>query len=119
MTALRWVLGLIILLLGGGYLFLFVVSNGFRRSFGASENNPLLAILPLAAAAILLAALVWPGNRMLLHLGAVAAVGLIGFCVWQMISESATVLLFGILYLAVWLVFYWMAAWHAPTTTGP
>ena len=112
MNALRWILGIVILLLGGGYLFLFMISNGFRKSFGASENNPLLAILPLASVLILLAGLVWPANRTLLHLGAAAAVGLIGFCVWQIFLDYAAVLWLGILFLLLWLVFYWSAAWQ-------
>jgi hypothetical protein len=116
-TTLRWILGLIIALLGGGYVILLVVSNGLRKSFGASETNPLLVVLPLVAVAVLAAALVWPANRTLLHIAAIAAVGLIGFCVWQMISESVTVLWFGIIYLVAWLVFYWQAAWQTVTAS--
>ena len=110
MMALRWTLGLTTALIGGAYLFLFLVSNGFRRSFGASENHPLLAILPLAAAALLLAGLLFPAQKLLLHLAAVAAVGLVCFCAWMLVKESATVLWFALLYLAAWFCFYWQAA---------
>jgi hypothetical protein len=112
MLALRWILGLTIGFLGGGYLFLFLVSNGFRSSFGGSKNNPLLAILPLLAAGLLLASVIFPAQKTLLHLAAVAAVGIVGFCVWQMISESAVVVWFGIIYVGVWFIFYWHAAWR-------
>jgi hypothetical protein len=112
MNTLRWILGLTLVLVGGGYLALLVFSNGFRRSFGASENNQFLAILPLVALGVLLAAVVWPANRMLLHVGALTAAGFVGLCVWQMISESATILWLGILYLVLWLVFYWWTAWR-------
>ena len=115
MHTLRWILGLILVLLGGGFFTLLVFSNGLRKSFGASENNPLVATLALVAAALLLSAIVWPENRLLLHAGAVAAVGLIGLCVWQLVSESATVLWFGIFYLLAWLAFYWGAAWRSGT----
>jgi hypothetical protein len=117
MNILRWILGTISVLFGGGFVALFVISNGFRRSFGASENNPLLVILPLAAVALLFAGLVAPSNRILLHVGAVAAVALVAFCVWQMITESATVLWLALLYIALWFVFYGSKAWGTPTVT--
>lgn len=106
MNILRWILGVISVLFGGGFFALFVASNGFRRSFGASENNPLVAILPLVAVAFLFAALIWAQNKMLLHLGAAMAVALVVFCVWQIVTEAATVLWFALLYLALWFVFY-------------
>jgi hypothetical protein len=114
MIALRWILGAVIVLLIGGFLFLFMVASGFRKSFGGSENNPLLAILPVAAAVLLLAGLLLPANKPLLHAAAVAAVGLIGFCVWMLIREAATVLWFGIFYLCVWLVYYGLTVWSHP-----
>jgi len=119
MITLRWILGAVIVLLISGYLFLFMVASGFRKSFGASEIHPLLAILPVAAAGLLLAGLLLPANKPLLHVAAVAAVGLIGFCVWMLIREAATVLWFGIFYLCVWLVYYGLAAWSHPTSGGP
>jgi hypothetical protein len=121
MNTLRWILGTVSVLCGGGLLALFVVSNGFRRSFGASETNPLLVILPLAAMVVLFAGLVVPSNKVLLHVGAVAAVALVAFCIWQMVTESATVLWFALMYLALWFVFYASKAWGSPalTTTIP
>ena len=107
MIALRWILGLCIVFLVGAYLILFMVSNRFRTSFGASKNSPLLAILPVSAACVLLAGLVFPGSRPLLHAGAVAAVGILALCVWFMISESAVSVWWGVAYAVAWLVFYW------------
>jgi hypothetical protein len=118
MNALRWILGIISVLFGGGLLTLFVVSNGFRRSFGASENNPLLAILPLVAVGLLCTALIWPANKILLHVGAFAAVALVVFCVWQMVTESATVLWFALVYLALWFVFYGSRTWGSSPVTS-
>ncbi|MBX3747448.1 MAG: hypothetical protein KF833_19235 [Verrucomicrobiae bacterium] len=112
MILLRWVLGLIAAGLGGGFLFLIVLSNAFRKSFGASTHGLLFAGLPVVALGLLLGAVVLPGNRMLLHVAALAAVGLVSFCIWQIVTESAVVLWFALAYLAVWFVFYWHAAWR-------
>jgi hypothetical protein len=112
MNALRWTLGLTTAFLGGGYLFLFLVSNGFRRSFGASENNPLLAILPLTAMMLLFSSVMFSAQKILLHITAVATVALGGFCIWTLIKEAATVMWFALFYLAAWFTFYWLAAWR-------
>jgi hypothetical protein len=111
MTTLRWILGTVAALVGGGFTLLFLASNGLRRSFGASENNPLIAILPLLALGLLLAALVTPTQRTLLHMAAVAAAALAGFSIWMLVRESATVMWLSLVYLALWFGFYWLAAW--------
>jgi hypothetical protein len=108
MLALRWLLGAVIVVLGGGFLLLCVVASGFRKSFGASELGPLIVILPIVALAILFSGVLFPHARALLHVGAISAVGLIGFCIWQILTESAIILLFGIAYLITWLAFYWL-----------
>lgn len=113
MTALRWILGTIAVGLGGGFVFLVILSNAFRRTLGASPNGPLFLILPLVALGLLLAALLFPAWKPLLHVAAVAAAGLVGFCIWQIIAESAMVLWLALLYLGAWFVFYWLAAWRA------
>ena len=107
MIALRWILGLVLAGLGGGFIVLSIVASGFRKSFGASPVNPLTTILPVVAMIVLLAGLVWPANRTLMHTGAVAALALIALCVYLMISESAVVVWFGVFYLVGWLWFYW------------
>lgn len=107
MLALRWTMGLILTALGGGFVALSMFARGFRRSMGASPFNPLLQILPLAAMAVLLAGLIVPTNRAVMHAGAGAALGIIGFCVWQAVSESAMVVWLGVAYALVWLWMYW------------
>jgi len=114
MLTLRWILGSILVLLGGGFTILVIVSNGFRRSFGASPVHALFVALPLIAMVLLLAALIAPTQRMLLHVAAGAAVILVGFAIWQLIAESATVMWWGLLYLATWFVFYAQALKAAP-----
>jgi hypothetical protein len=83
-----------------------MVAGGFRKSFGASPPSPLIVIGPLAALTVLLATLIAPTHRTLLHIGAAAALMLVGFSIWQIISESATVLWFGLIFLGLWFVFY-------------
>ena len=114
MVALRWILGLVVVLLGAGLVVLSIVAGGFRRSFGASDRNPLVTLAPLAAMGLLLAGLIFPSCAPLLHAGAAAAVALIAFCVWQSIAEAAVVTWFGVAYLVAWLAFYWLAVWKRP-----
>lgn len=114
MVALRWILGLIVVLLGAGFVVLGIVAGGFRRSFGASERGSLVTLAPLAAMGLLLAGLVFPSCAPLLHAGAAAALALIAFCVWQSIAEAAVVTWFGVAYLVAWLAFYWLAVWKRP-----
>lgn len=107
MLAYRWLLGLILAGLGGAFVVLSIVASGFRKSFTGTGANPLTTIVPVAAMLILLGGLIAPGNRTLLHVGATAALGLLGFCVWLMFSEKAVSVLWGVLYLLAWLYFYW------------
>jgi hypothetical protein len=108
MLALRWILGGVVVFVGAGFLILCVVASGFRKSFGASELAPLLIGLPLIAMAILLAGVLFPHVRPILHAAAISAVGLIGFCIWLVFTDFSIVQLFGIAYLVAWLVFYWI-----------
>lgn len=109
MIALRWILGLST----GGVLFgtivLTMVASGFRKSFGASPTNPLIVALPYLALAIMLGGILLPGQRWLLHIGALTAATVLISCVVRMSDIS----LVGILYATLWLVYYWLAAWHA------
>ena len=107
MLALRFILGISIAFLIGGWVVLSIVSNGFRTSFGASRNNPLLTLVPVAAGLLLLLGLVFPVSRPLLHAGAVAALVIAALCVWFMITEAAVVVWWGIAWVAAWLWFYW------------
>ncbi|MBC8086705.1 MAG: hypothetical protein H7Z40_05530 [Phycisphaerae bacterium] len=107
MLAYRWLLGIVLAGLGGSFIVLSIVASGFRKSFGASPMNPLVSVLPVVAMLVLLGGLIAPGNRPLRHGGAIAAVGLIGFCGWLMITEPAPSIIFGFLHLAAWLYFYW------------
>ena len=109
MNALRWILGAIAILCGGGLVLLTVIGNGFRRSFGASEQNLWWTVLPSLGFLLLVAALVFPGSKPLLHAAALAAGVLMALCIWQLTVETAFPLWCGVVYLALWLVYYGMA----------
>ena len=117
MLALRWILGLSAVGLGSGLVFLLVVGSAFRRSFGASSTGPLMPIAVGLAIVLLIAGLIAPQCRPLLHAAAIAAAGLAVFFLWQIVTDAAVVLWFGIAYLALWFVFY--ARSLAVDGTGP
>ena len=96
MDTLRRTLLVVTLLTGGGYAFLVFMGSRFRRSFGASPASALWTLLPMAAAIVLAASSLMPTNQPLLHVAAGVAVLLIGLCIWQMVAESATILLFSV-----------------------
>jgi hypothetical protein len=112
MMALRWILGLIAAFLGGGFVFLVILANAFRKSFGASEHGPLFIGLPVIAIGLLLAAILFPANKPLLHIAAAAALGLVGFCLWQIFANGEIPLWFAVAYLMAWFSYYWLAAWR-------
>ena len=87
------------------WVALNVAGDSFRRSFGASENGPLLLGVPLLFVAILVSALFMPDRRVLLHVGAVAAVVILGASLW-ISRETLFVASLGVAYSAAWLLFY-------------
>ena len=113
MQILRWILVSSTALVAAGFLGLLAVADGFRRSFGASENGPWTVVVPLTVMLLFLAALLVPGQRMLLHVAAVVAVVLAAASVWTL-RESVFIGLMGLLYSAAWWVWYWSTAWRQP-----
>lgn len=112
MSLLRWTLGLIGLVFGVGFVTLAVLGSAFRKSFGASGHSALFIGLPTLGVALLLAAILFPTHKPLLHIAALTALGLAALCLWQIVGEGATPLWFAIGYLGVWFVYYWLAAWR-------
>lgn len=53
MNILRWLLAIVIVLAGIGFGAFVLLANNFRRSFGASENNLLIAVIPVVIALLL------------------------------------------------------------------
>ncbi len=109
MTFLRWTLGLLLGLALSGWVALAVFGDSFRRSFGASGVGLLLAAGPPLAMAVLLAALVAPQVRPLLHAGAVAAGLLAALAVREILQEAAPSLVFALGGLLLWFLFYALA----------
>ncbi len=109
MTFLRWSLFAIAALTGMGFAGLMVVGGGFRRSFGASDTHPLLAIIPVLVFALILASLLLPGSRALLHVTAAVNVLVILGSAW-ILRESAFLGTAGISYASAWFLYYRLAA---------
>jgi hypothetical protein len=112
MNVLRWTLGGLLVLGAGGWILLAILGGGFRKSFGASDGNPLIVILPLAAMAVLLGGVLLQGSRGLLHAGAAVAVVLAVVSVWQIIRVPSAFFVLVLLFLMAWLTYYWQAAWR-------
>lgn len=111
MLGLRIFLGVTLGLAASGYLGLAMFASGFRRSFGASSRNAALVFAPLAAMAVLLAALICVTVLPLLHVAAGMAIVLALLCTWQIATQAAQVLWLALAWLALWFVFYARAAW--------
>lgn len=105
MQALRWTLGIASALIGAGWLILGVFGSSFRSSFGASPVDLLTRLGPVVVMGLVLASVLLPGNKMLLHVTAVtvvaACVGLV-----MVMRESIFVGTVGLAYCAAWLVYY-------------
>ena len=112
---LRWALATVTALVAVSFVALLVFADGFRRSFGASANGPLTIGVPLAVMLVVLASLLWPGQRMLLHVTAAVVLGLAACSVW-VLGESAFLGTAGLLFSGLWSLWYWNAAWASPAT---
>lgn len=106
MHALRWVLLLGTALVAVGFVALLVLADGFRRSFGASQNGPWILALPLTAMFIFAMSLAFPGQRAMLHLAALLALALAVGSVW-ILNESGFIGTLGLLYAGLWLAWFW------------
>jgi hypothetical protein len=108
MLGLRWMLGIVAVLALGAFVALSAVAGGFRRSFGASERPVWMAALPIIVGTVIVASLVWPERRPLLHLTAAMVVALVIGCV-VIARETVFVSSAGLLFAAGWLWFYYRA----------
>lgn|SRR5688500_12635061 len=114
MTALRWTLGLVMAIAAAGLLAIAIIAGGFRKSFGAFSNGPPVEPIILVVAGLVLASLVWPDRRVLMHIVAVLMVALCVGCAFLAREELFTPAL-GILYAVGWLTFYYRSVWAAAT----
>lgn len=118
MNALRWILGSGTALVAMAFVAFVIHADSYRRSFGASENGPLVVGVPLAVMIVFLASLLLPGQRVLLHVAAAAALGLAACSVW-ILRESVFLGVMGLLYTGLWSAWYWHAAWARPAAPTP
>ena len=113
MTTLRWALGLVVTLTTAAFLALVIIGGGFRRSFGASDKSGPQIVIGLAVAGLVIASLVSPERRVLMH---VVAVLMVAFAVLLLVimRHAPFVASLGLLYAIGWFAFYYRAVW-APT----
>ena len=105
-NGLRWTLLVLTVLVAVGWVALLIFADGFRRSFGASENAGWKWVIPLIALAALIFSLALPEQRTLLHNVAVLAVLLAAGCGW-LARQSVALSLAGFVYLGLWFAYYW------------
>lgn len=110
MSTLRWALAAVTAVVAVGFLALLTWADGFRRSFGASANGPLIAGAPLGVMLLVLASLLWPGSRALLHVAAAAVLALAVSSVW-LLRESPSLGCAGLVFSGLWSLWYWHTAW--------
>jgi len=108
MQTLRWILGTITALGTAGFLALVVFADGFRSSFGASENGPVKIGVTLLVQAALLASIAAPSQKLLLHGVALIVLALVAGSLW-IIRESIFAGATGLTYCGLWLGYYWQA----------
>ena len=103
---LRWTIGIVTALVAAMWVALAVLGDGFRRSFGASENAPWMFFAPIVVGALVIASVMSPERRTLLHVVAVLMVALCLGSLW-LARETMFVATMGVLYTGMWLTYYW------------
>jgi len=105
-TPLRWTLGIAAALGTVGWLLLVMAASDFRRSFGASPVDAARAALLPIVMALVLASVLFPASRGLLHVTAgVLALGAAGCLL--LLKEAPFVATMGLAFLALWFLYYW------------
>lgn len=104
MLELRWTLGIATTLAALALFALALLGGNFRRSFGASDTG-VMSVLPVLVGAVVLASLLWPEQRPLLHGVAILMVGLLMGAVF-IARHAAVAATLAIVYASAWLVFY-------------
>lgn len=116
MNALRWTIGLVTTLVAAGWILLNVIGGGFRRSFGASDNSAVLVPIGLIAAALIMASIIWPEQRSLMHVVALVMLGLLVASV-ALMRDTVFIGSLALCYVIAWFVFYYRTVWATSTPT--
>jgi len=111
MTGLRWLIGIVTSLVALGAVILTFMGGGFRRSFGASDNSAVIVAVVVLFAGVVVASVVWPDRRPLMHVGAVAMLGLCVACVF-VARQTVFVATVGVFYAAMWFILYYRTIWQ-------
>ena len=104
MLRLRWALGIATALAALTLFGLALVGGNFRRSFGASDSG-IMTVLPVLVGAVVMASLLWPDRRPLLHAVAMLMIGVLMGAVF-IARHAAVAATLAIAYASAWLVFY-------------
>lgn len=111
MNTLRWILGITTVIITAGFWALICFGDGFRRSFGASENSEWKTGITLVVQIALLASIAFPGEKMVMHICAAVVLALAAGSVWVM-RESAFVGVTGLTFCGMWIGYYCQAVWR-------
>lgn len=119
LTALRWILGIGTGAFAIGWGFLVVAGGEFKSPPRARRMAWMRGAIPIVVAILFLAAVVWPEREVLMHAGAVLAVGLLGLSL-LLAREAVFVACLGVVYCLGWLVFYFLSIFgNEPTLVAP
>ena len=105
-NGLRWSLFVLTVLVAVGWVALLFFADGFRRSFGASENAVWKWMIPLIVMVAFIFSLASPEQRTLLHAVAILAVLLAVGCGW-LARQSVALGIAGFVYLGLWFGYFW------------
>jgi hypothetical protein len=114
---LRWTIGIIAAVVGVGFFLLATAGSAFRASFGGSDQGPWVDLAPLLVAFLIVATVLWPDRRVLLHVTAILMAALVigsGFLMKETVFIGSCGVVFG----ACWFLFYYRAIW-APAAAVP
>ena len=107
---LRWILGIVMAVASIAFIAIAVIGGGFRRSFTGSDNAALFVVAAVVCGGLVMASLIWPERRLLMHVVAVLMLGLCIACVF-VTRETMFVASIGLLYAIGWFAFYYRTVW--------
>lgn len=105
MNTLRWILGSATVLLTLGFWSLLLIGDGFRRSFGASENSGWKVAVAVVIQIALVGSIAFPTHRAMMHASAAVILAVAVSCLW-VLRESAFVGTSSLAFCALWTAYY-------------
>jgi hypothetical protein len=111
MNGLRWLIGILTAAAALGTIVIAVIGGGFRRSFGGSDNSAAIIGGVVIFAALVIASVIWPERRALMHIVALLMLTLCIACV-AIARQTMFTAMVGLLYAATWLALYYRTVWQ-------